>query len=367
MGFKCGIVGLPNVGKSTIFNALTRAQVAVANYPFCTIDPNIGVVPVADYRLHEIAAIAKPKRILPAVVEFVDIAGLVKGAAQGEGLGNKFLANIRETQAIAHIVRCFQDDNVVHVTGKVDPIADIETINTELILSDIDTIDRAISKIDKVAKCGGKDSVQEIAALKYVREALDRGTVVRLLDLGEHQKYLEPLSLLTAKPILYVANVGEKQLDSNSISSNTSFKKVAELAAAEKAKVVAICATIESEIAVLGEEDRKIFLADLGLKESGLDRVVKAGYDILGLQTYFTAGVQEVRAWTIPQGTKAPEAAGVIHSDFTRGFICAEIIAYDNYIAYAGEQGAREHGKLRIEGKDYVMQDGDITHFRFNV
>ncbi len=363
MGFKCGIVGLPNVGKSTVFNALTRAQVAAANYPFCTIDPNVGMVPVVDKRLHKIADLVKPKRVLPAVVEFVDIAGLVKGAAKGEGLGNKFLANIRETQAIAHVVRCFEDSDIVHVAGKVNPEADVETINTELILADIDTIDRVLSRLSKVAKVGNREVLAEIAALEQVRRALDQGVAIRLMDnLGEWKKYINPLALLTAKPILYIANVDEKHF-----YDNPYLHRLRELALKEKARVVTICATIESELASLSDEDREIFLADLGLAEPGLDRVVRAGYDILGLQTYFTAGVQEVRAWTIVRGAKAPEAAGVIHSDFARGFICAEVISYDDYVGHGGEQGAKEHGKLRMEGKEYIMRDGDIVHFRFNV
>ncbi len=362
MSFKCGIVGLPNVGKSTFFNALTKAQVSAANYPFCTIDPNVGVVPVPDLRLKQIAEIVNPKKILPAVVEFVDIAGLVKGAAQGEGLGNKFLANIRETQAIAHVVRCFSDENVVHVSGGVDPKSDIEVINTELILADLDTVEKAINRVQKIAKSGDKEAAIELNILEQVKDALGKGILIRSLELGDKAKYLRQLCLLTAKPVLYIANV-----DENGAENNRYLAAVKELASQENTKVVTICATIEAEISLLNEEDRLEFLASLGLPESGLDRVIHAGYDLLGLQTYFTAGVQEVRAWTVHKGAKAPEAAGVIHTDFERGFICAEVISYNDYIEYKGEQGARDIGKMRLEGKEYLMQDGDVVHFRFNV
>jgi len=362
MGFKCGIVGLPNVGKSTVFNALTKAKVAAANYPFCTIDPNIGIVPVPDSRLKKLVVIANPKQTIPAVVEFVDIAGLVKGAATGEGLGNKFLANIRETQAIAHVVRCFSNDNVVHVAGHVDPRADIEVINTELMLADLDTVEKAISKTTKGVKSGDKEAIAEMVILEKLKNALSKGVAIRSCGVDTKCAVLQHLHLITAKPVLYIANV-----DENGMSNNPYLEVVAALARAENSSVVPICATIEAEIAELNEADKQEFLADLGLAESGLDRVIHAGYELLGLQTFFTVGVKEVRAWTITRGARAPQAAAVIHSDFERGFICAEIIAYDDFVKYNGEQGAREAGKLRLEGKDYVMQDGDVVHFRFNV
>lgn len=362
MGFKCGIIGLPNVGKSTVFNALTKAQVAAANYPFCTIDPNVGIVPVPDARLKKLAAIVNPKQIIPAVVEFVDIAGLVKGAAQGEGLGNKFLANIRETQAIAHVVRCFENSDVVHVAGKVDPKTDIEIINTELILADLDTVDKALTKNTKVAKSGDKEALLDQVILEKVKQTLDQGLPARSIAFPELPQVLMHLHLLTIKPVLYIANVDEKGFENNPY-----LDRVREIAAKENAVVVPICATIESEIAQLAEDDKGAFLADLGLTESGLDRVIHAGYALLGLETFFTAGPKEVRAWTVHKGAKAPEAAGVIHTDFERGFICAEVISYNDYINLNGEHKAREAGKLRLEGKAYVMQDGDVVHFRFNV
>lgn len=362
MGFKCGIVGLPNVGKSTVFNSLTKAQVAAANYPFCTIDPNIGIVPVPDARLKKLAAIDNPKKTIPTTVEFVDIAGLVKGAAQGEGLGNQFLANIRETQAIAHIVRCFENPDVVHVAGKIHPQTDIEIINTELILADLETIDKAIHKTTKGIKSGNKQSTIDLAILEKIKTHLNQGIPARMCHFDDKPQLLQHLHLLTIKPILYIANV-----DENGFKNNPHLDMVEAIAKRENAIVVPVCATIESEIAQLAEDDREEFLADLDLTEPGLNRVIHAGYKLLGLQTFFTAGPKEVRAWTIVKNTKAPEAAGVIHTDFEHGFICAEVTAYDDYVKYNGEAGAREAGKLRLEGKNYIIHDGDVVHFRFNV
>jgi ribosome-binding ATPase len=363
MGIKCGIVGLPNVGKSTLFNALTRAQIAAENYPFCTIEPNVGVVPVPDPRLDALAMIVKPERILPTMVEFVDIAGLVAGAAQGEGLGNKFLAHIRETDAIAHVVRCFVNDDVIHVAGKVSPLDDIAVINTELALADMESVERALQRAEKASKTGDKEAIKLRDLLKKLRDHLDQGLPARsLVTDPEDQKLLRDLHLITIKPLMYVANVAEDGFENNAY-----LDAVRELAIKEKAQVVAVCAAIEAEISQLEEADRADFLKELGLSEPGLNRVIRAGYTLLGLQTYFTAGVKEVRAWTVKKGATAPQAAGVIHTDFEKGFIRAEVIAYDDFIACKGEQGAKEVGKLRLEGKEYLVKEGDVMHFRFNV
>jgi GTP-binding protein YchF len=363
MGFKCGIVGLPNVGKSTLFNALTKSGIEAANYPFCTIDPNVGVVPVADPRLQALAEIVHPERVLPAVMEFVDIAGLVAGASKGEGLGNKFLANIRETDAIAHVVRCFADDNVVHVAGKVDPIGDIEVIDTELALADLESVIKALDKAQRTAKTGDKGAKVRAELLAKVQAHLDTGKPVRSLGLDEEElDQLYDLHLITVKPTMFIANVAEDGFDNNPY-----LDAVQQHAAEQGAEVVAVCAAIESELSQLEDDERDEFLAEMGQSEPGLNRVIRAGYKLLGLQTYFTAGVKEVRAWTIPVGATAPQAAGKIHTDFERGFIRAEVTAYDDFIRLKGEAGAKEAGKLRLEGKDYIVADGDVMHFRFNV
>ena len=363
MSIKCGIVGLPNVGKSTLFNALTQACIQAENYPFCTIEPNVGVVPVPDPRLDELAKIVKPQQVLPATVEFVDIAGLVAGASKGEGLGNKFLANIRETDAIAQVVRCFEDENVVHVAGRVDPVSDIEVINTELALADLETVEKNIQRVSKVAKSGDKEARARLALLERVKAQLDEALPVRAMGLDEEeQAALYDLHLLTIKPVMYVANVAE-----DGFEDNPHLDAVREYAAGEGAEVVPVCAAIEAELVELDAGERAAFLEEMGMEEPGLNRVIRAAYSLLGLQTYFTAGEKEVRAWTVRVGATAPEAAGVIHTDFQKGFIRAEVVSYEDFIRYGGEQGAREAGKLRLEGKDYVVQDGDVMHFRFNV
>ncbi len=363
MGIKCGIVGLPNVGKSTLFNALTKAEIAAENYPFCTIDPNVGIVEVPDPRLQQLADIVNPEKVLPTTMEFVDIAGLVAGASKGEGLGNQFLSHIRETDAIAHVARCFENEDVVHVDGKVDPLSDVETINTELALADLESAEKSMIKNQKKSRSGDKDALRRAQVLEKMVAQLSDGLPLRALDLASDElDIIKEFNFITAKPMMYIANV-----DDSGFEDNPLLDKLTAMAEKEGAMVVPVCAAIEAEIALLDDEDKVEFLADFGLKEPGLNRVIRAGYQLLGLQTYFTAGVKEVRAWTVKQGATAPQAAGVIHTDFEKGFIRAETMAFDDFIEFNGEAGCKEAGKLRLEGKEYIVKEGDVLHFRFNV